>query len=69
MPPVNYIDLHLQAEQELKNERSVALTLEVFNLADFITPISYVENDNDTFGMVYYRQAPRSIQASLEFTY
>lgn len=69
MPAVNYIDLKLAAEYDMGNDRSVELGLQIFNLPDFITPVSYVENDTDTFGMTFYRQAPRSIEASLQFIY
>jgi hypothetical protein len=48
---------------------SVEVAIDVFNVADFDTPINYSENDNENFGKVVYRQAPRSIRGSLKFEY
>ncbi len=69
MPPVNYIDLHLAQDFDLKHGRSAEINLDVFNVADFQTPITYYENDNANFGLTLYRQEPRSIKAGVKVTY
>ncbi len=69
MPPVNYIDLHLGHRIDLKHDRSAEINVDVFNVADFKTPITYYENDDANFGLTLYRQEPRSIRAGLKFTY
>lgn len=69
MPPVNYIDLHLAHRVDLKHGRSAELNVDVFNVADFQTPITYYENENENFGLTLYRQEPRSIRAGLKVTY
>ncbi len=69
MPAVHYIDLKLAAEIPIRETQSVEVALEVFNLPDFAQSISYYENDDENFGLTLYRQAPRSIRASLQFNY
>ncbi len=69
MPAVNYVDLHIAHRIDLKRGRSAELNVDVFNVADFKTPITYYENDNANFGLTLYRQAPRSVRAGLKVTY
>lgn len=69
MPAVHYVDLRVAAAYDLGNERSVELALNVFNLLDLAQSVTYVENEGENFGLTLYRQAPRAIQASLQFDY
>lgn len=69
MPAVNYIDVHLAHRLDLKHGRSAEFTVDIFNLPDFKTPITYYENDNANFGLTLYRQEPRSIRAGVNVTY
>lgn len=69
MPPTQYIDLHLAQSFDLKHGRAAEISVDVFNVADFQTPITYYENDNANFGLTLYRQAPRSIRAGVRLTY
>lgn len=69
MPAVHFVDLHLEQAIDLKNNRELAIGVDIFNLFDFQQPINYMENDVATFGEVAYRQSPRSIQASLHYEY
>ncbi len=72
MPPVNYIDVRLAHTFELDEEeegRKLELTLDVFNLPDFKTPVTYYENDDANFGLTLYRQAPRAVRAGIRMTY
>lgn len=69
MPPANYIDLRIAQELEFGHRYSAELALNVYNLADFQTPITYYENDDENFGLTLYRQEPRSVEAQLKFTY
>ncbi|MBX2803691.1 MAG: TonB-dependent receptor [Myxococcales bacterium] len=70
MPAVHWIDLRLAHEIGLGTEnRSLEATLDIFNVMDFITPITYFENDAPGFGLTLNRQAPRTIRAGLKFRY
>ncbi|HND29968.1 MAG TPA: TonB-dependent receptor [Myxococcota bacterium] len=69
MPVTNYVDLRLAGSYDLGNEREVELGIDIFNLLDLTAPINYYENEGASFGKVMYRQAPRSIRASVQFTY
>ncbi len=68
-PPTNYVDLRVAHKFEFAHERALEISVDLFNLFDFETPITYYENDNDSFGLVLYRQEPRSIEAAVKFTY
>lgn len=69
MPAVHYFDFHVGHKLDLHNDKSLELTLDIFNLFDFQAPITYYENDDQNFGLTMYRQEPRSIRAGLKFTY
>ena len=68
-PPTNYVDFRVAHKFSLPKERGVEISVDVFNLFDFETPITYYENDNESFGLVLYRQEPRSIEAAVKFIY
>jgi hypothetical protein len=69
MPPVNYVDIRIAHQLDFGNQKTAELSVNIYNLFDFETPITYYENDNESFGLVLYRQAPRSIEATLRVTY
>lgn len=69
MPAVHYIDFRVAHKMEMEDNRTVELSLDVFNLPDFDTPITYYENDDENFGLTAYRQSPRSIRVGLRGTY
>jgi len=72
MPPVNYVDVRVAHALDLdgdNGEKAVELALNVYNLFDFETPINYYENDDDSFGLTLYRQAPRSLEVTAKFVY
>lgn len=69
MPAVHYLDMKVAAEIPIREAQSVELALEIFNLPDFAQAVTYYENDDENFGLTLYRQAPRSVRASLQFNY
>ena len=69
MPGVHYLDLRVAHTLDLRRDRELELSLDVFNLPDFFAPVTYYENDNSSFGLTMFRQDPRAIRAGLRFTY
>jgi hypothetical protein len=69
MPVVNYVDVRAAHKFALENDRSLELTLDVFNLPDLKQSVSVDENDDENFGLTMYRQSPRSVRAGVKFTY
>ena len=67
MPAVNYVDVRAAHKFELR-ERSLELTLDVFNLPDLKQSVSVDENDDENFGLTMYRQSPRAVRAGVKFT-
>jgi hypothetical protein len=69
MPAVHYVDLRLAQDLDLGHDRTAEVAINIFNLLDFDTPITYYENDDENFGLTLNRQAPRTIQAQVHVTY
>jgi len=69
MPATHYIDFRVAHKLDFKNSRSVELMVDFFNLPGFQSPITYYENDNESFGLTMYRQAPRALRIGLKGTY
>jgi outer membrane receptor for ferrienterochelin and colicin len=73
MPSIYWLDLSITKRFELFNNQYLGLRLDVFNLTDADTPISYVqewEEDADTgFGDVLKRQDPRSGRLTLTYSF
>jgi len=69
MPPVHYFDMHFGEAFKMTDKQSAELAVDVFNILDLGQAITYYENDDENFGLTMYRQAPRSIRASLKVTY
>ncbi len=69
MPAAHYIDMRLAQELSFGDRYSAELAINVYNVADFSTAITYDENDDQNFGLTLYRQAPRSVEAQVKFTY
>lgn len=67
MPAVHWLDVRVGHLFEFGKERSLELTLDVFNLPGFFKPITYYENDAPGFGLVMFRQSPRSVRAGVKF--
>ena len=68
MPPVFYMDIHL-AQAIPIGQTELELSIDIFNLLDLQAPITYYENDDPMFGLVRFRQAPRSVKASVHFVF
>ena len=66
MPALHWLDVRVSHMFEFKNDQSLELTLDVFNLPGFFKPITYYENDAPGFGLTMFRQAPRSIRAGVK---
>jgi hypothetical protein len=69
MPAVHYFDLRVSHAFRLGPSKTVETSVDAFNVLDLETPITYYENDNELFGMVMYRQSPRSVRAGVKLTY
>lgn len=69
MPATHYVDLHVGHRVDFDELRSLGVSLDVFNLFDFHAPVTYYENDDENFGLVLFRQAPRSVRVGLDFKY
>jgi hypothetical protein len=69
MPSAHYIDIRVAHRIDFGTHQSVEVSLDMFNLPDLDTPITYYENDNESFGETLYRQAPRAFRAGLRYTY
>lgn len=71
MPPVHYFDL--RAAHAFKfgadKNKELEVTLDVFNVLGLAAPITYMENDIESFGMTLYRQAPRALRGGVRFTF
>lgn len=69
MPPVHYINLRVAHKFEFGDDNSVEGAVDMFNVPDFETPITYYENEGDGFGSPMYRQSPRAVRVGLTYTY
>ncbi len=69
MPVVQYFDLHLAENFKWGKAQSAELAVDLFNVLDLSEAVTNYENDDENFGLVLYRQEPRSIRASLTVTY
>lgn len=67
MPATHYLDFHIDHTFEFRRDQSLELALDVFNLPGFAQAITYFENDTVGFGSTLYRQAPRSIRATIKY--
>ena len=45
------------------------MNVDLFNLPDLKTPVTYYENDNESFGLTMFRQAPRAIRVGAKYTF
>lgn len=74
MPATHFFDVRIAQKFKIREQQSIELTLDIFNLLGLQTPITYYENDTlqgtvNGFGATLYRQAPRSIRAGVKFRY
>ncbi len=66
MPATHFVDMRVAHKVSFPNDRSIELSIDMFNVPDLQTPIGYYENDNESFGAVLFRQAPRSMRAAVK---
>jgi hypothetical protein len=66
---VHYFDLHVAENFKWGRAQSAELAIDIFNVFDLSEAVTNYENDDANFGLVLYRQAPRSIRASLTVSY
>jgi hypothetical protein len=69
MKPVHYIDFRVGHKVDIGSSMGAEVTLDLFNLPDLEAPITAYENDNESFGATFFRQAPRSVRLGAKFTY
>lgn len=67
MPAVHYVDVRVAHTFRLRGAQSVELSVDIFNVPDLGTPITYWENDTEAFGLTLFRQAPRGIRGGLKY--
>jgi hypothetical protein len=66
-PAHSYLDLGLQKNIAISAGMTVGLRLDILNLLNSQTPISYVQEDIPSFGDVWGRQQPRLMRISFRF--
>lgn len=69
MPAVNWFDFRVAQKLVTEKDRELELSIDLFNLFDLKSPITYYQNDDENFGLTLYRQEPRSIRVGLHGTY
>lgn len=61
-PAHAYVDLAIEKESKLPRGLRLDLGVNVYNVLNSQTPVSYVKEDTDLFGQVWGRQLPRWVQ-------
>lgn len=69
MPPVHYIDLRVGHRVKITDTQSIEVNVDIFNVPNLKTPVTYYENDNESFGLTMFRQTPTSIRAGVKYTF
>ncbi len=69
MPATHYVDVRVAHALNFPEGRSLEIGVDIFNVPDLQSPITYYENDNESFGKTLYRQAPRSFRAGIKGTF
>ncbi|MBN2383715.1 TonB-dependent receptor [bacterium] len=69
MPDIYYWDASAEYTFKIKDNYALALKLDIFNITNEDTPISYNEQDSEIFGEVLKTQDPRSIRMTLRFAF
>jgi hypothetical protein len=69
MPSAHYIDIRVAHQIDFTSNQSLEIMLDMFNVPDLDTPITYYENDNSSFGKTLYRQSPRAFRLGLKYSY
>ena len=61
-PAHAYFDLGVEKEFRITNGLALGVGVNVYNLFNSQTPVSYVKEDTELFGQVWARQLPRWVQ-------
>ncbi len=69
MPAVHYVDIRLAHAVTFNEHQALEVSVDIFNVPNFDTPVTYYSNDDQNFGETLFRQSPRAIQAGLKFSY
>ena len=69
MPPTHYVDIRVAHAFAFSETKNLEITADIFNLPGFEAPVTYMENDIDSFGLTLYRQAPRSVRLGMRYTF
>lgn len=59
MPGVHYLDARISHDVSLPHDRGLEFSLDVFNILDLDSPVTYYENDTDAFGLTLFRPSFR----------
>jgi hypothetical protein len=69
MPATHYVDIRVAHAFSFSETKNLEITADIFNLPGFEAPVTYMENDIDSFGLTLYRQAPRSVRLGMRYTF
>lgn len=69
MPAVHYVNLRVAQAIAFNDRQDLEISLDVFNVLDLATPVTYYENEGEAFGEVMYRQSPLAFRLGANFTY
>ncbi len=69
MPSIYWIDLSLAYNFRVYRDQTIGAKIDVFNITDNDTPVSYIQEDTDSFGEVLKRQSPRSARLTLTYSF
>lgn len=69
MPAVHYVNLRVAQNIAFSDRQDLEVALDVFNVLDSETPVTYYENEGEAFGEVMYRQSPLAFRLGATFNY
>ena len=69
MPPVHYVNARVAQKFQIGTDNDLEVGLDIFNVLDLETPVTYYENEGDNLGAVLYRQSPMAFRLGLNYTY
>lgn len=69
MPAVHYVNVRVAQEIAFNDKNSLEVSLDVFNVLDLETPITYYSSEGSNFGKVLYRQDPLSFRLGATYRY
>lgn len=68
-PAVHYVNVRVAQEIAFNDRNDLELSLDVFNVLDLETPITYYSSESSNFGKVLYRQSPMAFRLGAVFRY